>query len=377
MQRFMGLVILLAAGIGVYFCITNVLWQDRAIRHFVAVPAQILTTEVRTHRGGKGGPTYSPEATYSYTYNGQQHQSTRVLAISYSTNNHAWAQDVLARIDGARGPRGPGGAWRSTAYVNPQNPEEAILVRDYSFLPYGFGMGTLLAAGVGAGMLAGVIGAGRGKMAAVALDDSGWQLLLPAVPVRRQYRNAVIWLIGGGIALLVMPAHWVLVAGQGGLTMFIAGAIALGVIASLGIVTFRRWSVCRHLSDARLRIKPAPMCRGEAFAMEVEIDAYAPLNVTEMNARLICTEHYKEKRGSKTYYGTRTRAEKTVELHGAGTVPAGEVVGGKGEVTFDRDMPPTTDITIKNYPYFTWELRLLLALEGTVDYTAIFPLEVD
>ena len=374
MQRFIGFVMLLAAGIGAYFCITNALWQDQANRRFVAVPAQILSTNVRVHRGKS--TTYSPEATYSYIYEGRTYQSTRVLAISYSSD-HSWAQGVLARIDGAGVARGPEGGWRSTAYVNPQNPDESILVRGYSYIPYGLGMGALLAAAVGAGMFTGVIGAARDKMAAVALDDSGWQLLLPAVPVRRQFRNAGIWLIGGSAALIVMPAHWVLVAGQGGLTVLITGALALGVTASLATVAFRRWSVCRHLSDARLRIKPAPMCRGEAFAMEVEIDAYAPLRVTGMNARLICTEHYREKRSNKTYYGTRTRTEKTVELRAAGTVAAGEAVAGRGEVLFDRDVPPTTDITIKNYPYYTWDIRLLLALEGMVDYTAVFPLEVD
>ena len=58
-------------------------------------------------------------------------------------------------------------------------------------------------------------------------------------------------------------------------------------------------------------------------------------------------------------------------------IVAGEAVAGRGAVLFDRDVPPTTDITIKKYPYYTWDIRLLLAVEGMVDYTAVFPLEVD
>ncbi len=376
MQRFIGLIILLAAGIGAYFCVTNVLWQDRAIRHFVAVPAQISSTEVRGHRGSKGGMTYSPEATYSYTYEGRAHSSSRVLAISYSSSSYAWAQGVLTRIDGAaNGPVRSG--MRTTAYVDPQNPDDAILVRDYSFLPYGFGMGTLFAAMVGAGMLAGVVGAGRTRMAALALDDSGWQLLLPRIQLRKQFRNAVLWLIGGSAAIVAMPAHWVLVAGQSGLATSISGAIALAVIAGLAIVAYRRWSVSRHLSDARLRIRPAPVPRGEPFALEVGIDAYTPLRVAGMNARLVCTEHYKEKQGSKTTVGTRTRTEQTVVLCGPSETPAGGEVAGQAEVTLDCSLPPTTDLTVKVYPYYTWEIRLALALEGMVDYAAVFPLEVD
>jgi hypothetical protein len=58
-------------------------------------------------------------------------------------------------------------------------------------------------------------------------------------------------------------------------------------------------------------------------------------------------------------------------------VKAGEEISGAGEVVFDASVPPTTDLTLKNYPYYTWEIRLALVLEGAVDYTAVFPLEVD
>jgi hypothetical protein len=91
----------------------------------------------------------------------------------------------------------------------------------------------------------------------------------------------------------------------------------------------------------------------------------------------MCNEHYREKRGSKTYYGTRPRTEKTVAFCGPATIPAGQELAGKAETLFDRDLPPTTDMTIKNYPYYTWEIRLVLELDGMVDYTAVFPLEVD
>jgi hypothetical protein len=377
MNRFIGLLILLAAGIGAYFSVSSVLWQHQANRTFVAVPAQIVNTEVREHRGNKGGRTYSPEATYTYDFQGGHYRSTRVLAVSVSTSSRSWAQGVLGRI-ARTAPGGPeGGGFASTAYVNPRNPTEAVLVRDYSFFPYAFGMGTLLAAAVGAGMVAGVVRTSRTKMAAVALDDSGWQLLLPQIQLHNQLRNAVFWLIGGGIVIVLMPAHWLLVAGQTGLPASISSGIALAFIVALAIVAFRRWSVARHVSDARLRVKPAPVPRGAPFAMEVGIDAYAPLHVTQMNARVLCIEHYKESRGTKTHYGTRTRGEKSVMLCGPGVTPAGQEIAGTAELTLEQNLPPTTDITIKSYPYYTWEIRLKLALEGMVDYAATFPLEVD
>jgi hypothetical protein len=142
-------------------------------------------------------------------------------------------------------------------------------------------------------------------------------------------------------------------------------------------VAYRRWSVARHVSDARLRIRPAPMRRGEPLALEVGIDAYSPLRVTHMAARIVCVEHYKERRGNKTYYGTRTHAEKMTQLCGAAAVAAGSELTGQGEITVESHLPPTTDLAVKQYPYYTWEIRLKAALEGMVDYAAVFPLEVD
>ena len=372
MTRFFGLLILLAAGIGAYFCITSILWQHQANTQFTPVSAQLLDKHIASHRGSKGGTTYSPEASYRYAAGGRTWESSRVLAIRVSTSSRSWAEGVLGRILPA-----PEGTGMVTAFIDPQNPAEAILVRDYSFFPYGFGMGTLFAAAVGLGMLGGVIGTARTKMAAVALDDSGWQLLLPQAQLRKQYRNALLWLIGGTLAILPMPAHWIVIAGQGGLAALIGGVIALAVIAGLAVLLFRRWSVSHHLSDARLRIRPAPMCRGEPLALDVSLDAYAPLRIAAMTARILCLEHYKEQRDNKCVYGTRTHAEKTVPLSGPAAIPAGGEVTAQGEINFDRSLPPTTDITIKNYPYYTWEIRLSLVLEGMVDYAAVFPLEAD
>ena len=333
-MRILGFILLIAASIGAYFCVVNVLWQDDVVRRFVPVKAHLLSTDIRMHRGSKGSTSYSPEARYAYEYGGVRYESTRVLPISWNSSR-SWAAGVLARIELM-----PEGAGWATAYVNARNPQEAVLVRAYNVLPYALGMAALVAAAVGLGMLVGVISAGRTEMKAIALDDSGWQLLLPQRQLRRLVSNAVAWLIGGTLAVVVMPAHWLLVAGQGGVTGLVLGTIAAGIIAGLGIVAYRRWSVSRHVSDARLRIRPAPMRRGESLAMEVGMDAYAPLQVLAMKAKVLCIEHYKERRGQKTVYGTRTREEKAVELNGPGSVKAGEEIAGQGEVTFDTAAPP-------------------------------------
>jgi hypothetical protein len=371
-QRFIGLLLFLGAVVGAYFCGSNVLWQDDAIRRFAPVKAMLLKTDIAEHRGSKGSRSYSPEATYRYSYQGKEYTSTRVRPIGGINASRTWAQSVLDKIE-----RAPEGGPQVTAYVNPGKPDEAFLVRDYSFSVYGGGMGTLAGAVLGLGMLLGLVGKGRTKMAAVALDDSGWQLLLPQLQMRKQFWRSVCWLIGAVMALVGWPIHWFVVAGQGGTAGLVAATIVVVVLAVCGTIVFRRWSVSHHISDARLRIRPAPMIRGQSFAFDVGIDAQVPLHVSSMTAQVVCLEHYKENRGKKVVYGTRNHVEKSVPLSGSAEVKAGEEISGAGEVVFDASVPPTTDLTLKNYPYYTWEIRLALVLEGAVDYTAVFPLEVD
>ena len=140
----------------------------------------------------------------------------------------------------------------------------------------------------------------------------------------------------------------------------------------------RRWSVSRHVSDARLRVRPVPYTRGMPLSMEMEADAVSPLVVERALARVICTEHYKERRGNKTTMGTREHRKEEVVLCPACAVPAGQAVAGRGDLLMQpMEWPCTTDITKgKTYPYYTYELKVVIKLKGMVDYEGVFPVEV-
>jgi hypothetical protein len=374
MLRWMGLVVFVIAAVAAFFAWKSILHQDDAARNFVAAPAVIQETHVLTHRSRKS-TTYSPEARYTYTYQGQPHTATQVLAAS-ANGSQAWANSVLRRIDRAGAGIERPGAWASTAYVNPEHPEEAVLVRDYLPEPYFLGMLTLPACALGLCLLGGFIGGGRKRMEAVALDDSGWRLLLPYVEIGKALRSAWVCFAGFGLAVLPVPLHWTLRADQGGVPGAIFWGLAAGTIVGLGVVLYRRRSVSRHVSDARLHISPAPVRRGHPLSLAVDIDARVPLHVTRITARLLCTEHYREKRGSKTYTGTRKYHEQAVELGGGELVGTGKNVDGNGETMLNPDLPGSSDTLVKTYPYYTWEIQLKLELYNMVDYGATYPLEV-
>jgi hypothetical protein len=215
-------------------------------------------------------------------------------------------------------------------------------------------------------------------MVAIPLDDSGAQLLLPTQSLKGRFHWALAMLGAVTVAAVPALAHWMFVAGQlpvAGPAWGMYAAAGAGLVA-FGILTLRRWGVSRRLSDARLRVRPAPMVRGRPFELELEVDAYGPLRVKEARARVMCTEHYKEKRGNKTQYGSRARAEEKVTLAGPAEVPAGQVFAGKGTVVVNEAAAPPTSRNTKEYPHYTWKVRVEIVLEGAVDYVGEFPVEV-
>jgi hypothetical protein len=367
MRKLLGTILflvglILAAAMG-----NSVLWQHNAIHRFVPVAARIQRADLVRHSGKH--VYYSPEATYTYDYQGQTYHSSRVLPYAES-GDHAWADDIfqplfLAQVQGRA----------VTAYVNPDDPAESILVRQYSFTPYVFTAAGILLAEIGIGILTRVLGGASTTMTAIALDDSGWQLLLPQRSLRRRFTDSLCWTLGAALATVPALFHYIQIAGQkNGIAIF--WAIAIGVtLAILGFMTLRRWSLTRHVSDARLRIRPAPMKLAEPLEIDVEMDAFTPLRVKEFLAKLICQEHYRERRGTKTQTGVRVKGEFPLRLAADTQIPAGQTLAGKGQFVLEGPWPATSNAKV--YPYYTWQISISAKLSGSPDYTSLFPLTVE
>ena len=127
------------AGIGV-----NKLLEARASRAWLSAPAEVLsaTIETSSHSSGRGGggTSRTPRITYRYAVAGQTYTGDRA-AFFYSNND---AYDFVRRF--------PPGA-HTTAYYDPQDPTDAVLVRDgYSGLWIFVAFGALFAS-VGAWLL--------------------------------------------------------------------------------------------------------------------------------------------------------------------------------------------------------------------------------
>jgi hypothetical protein len=110
--------IFVAAGLGVFGA------QVYRFATWQPVTARVLTTDIKTVRGDKGS-SYAPVVTYQYSFKGAQYASDGVLPITLSAS-HRWAENLRDRFR-------PGDI--VTAYVNPNRPSKAYLVRKISLLP--------------------------------------------------------------------------------------------------------------------------------------------------------------------------------------------------------------------------------------------------
>jgi len=125
--RFNPLLGLLFLGIGVtalYFLgILPVLQWWRA-QSWPAVPCRILESEVRQHADADG-VSYEARIRYAYTYDGVDYESDRIHFRDGATSDETGRHAIVAAF--------PAGT-EAVCYVDPANPDQAILLRTFSGL---------------------------------------------------------------------------------------------------------------------------------------------------------------------------------------------------------------------------------------------------
>ncbi len=116
---------------------------------WVETPAQIVQAELKSHAGSKR-TTYEVTGEYSYQYQGRQFTGTRVGITGGSGNFGAFHQDAYQQLSEYRQSGRP-----MPCFVNPANPNEAILFRNLRLDTVVFRTSfALIFGGPGFGMLA-------------------------------------------------------------------------------------------------------------------------------------------------------------------------------------------------------------------------------
>ena len=105
--------------IAFYFLTVRPLQKVVGARNWVATPCTVISSRVQSHRGNKG-TTYRVDILYRYELNGEERCSSRYQFMDISSSGYKGKAEIVRRY--------PPGAQR-TCFVNPRDPEEAVLER--------------------------------------------------------------------------------------------------------------------------------------------------------------------------------------------------------------------------------------------------------
>ena len=121
----MGIFILVGA-IGFYFITLRVAWEVRAARDWAQTPCIIESSAVRSHTssGSHGGTTYNVDILYRYKINGRTYRSNQYDFLGGSSSGYASKAAIVEQFPPGK---------HAVCYVNPSDPEDAVLDREYSW----------------------------------------------------------------------------------------------------------------------------------------------------------------------------------------------------------------------------------------------------
>jgi len=367
-----GIVLLLISAVGGFWGIREIAWQQKAVTRFVPVIARVISSRVDVSGAGTR-TTYTPRVTYAYQVGGHRYSGTRIAP--FDVLNHFSGRDSAQEVV-----REFAAGTQVTAYMNPNDPGDAILVRTYSPQPYLLSMAALLAATPGMVLL---IQARRPAqpLAGVPIRGREYCQVFPERSLGGKMAETLVMLLGTSAAIWPAWVSFLRVAGTHEAAMPGKFFTAVAVILALECVVsvWRAWSKWRQTSDARLMVRPMPMKAGEPFELHVEMDAHVRLRLNALRARVACREHYQVERHGRYASGkqvkTRVHLERACELKAACEIEAGSVLSGDGTVTFTSAEIPHR--SRKPFPYYTWDVTVEADLARGPNYRGLFAVEFE
>ena len=135
---FFAIFLLAGAGFSLFF--VRPALKVLAAKSWQPTPCTIVSSQVRSH-AGEDGATYSVDVLYTYAYGGSEYKSNRYHFLGLSSGDYGTHERIVRRLPPLT---------RTTCYVNPEQPSEAVLNRDFSG-EYALGLLPLVFVAVGLG----------------------------------------------------------------------------------------------------------------------------------------------------------------------------------------------------------------------------------
>ncbi len=343
--------------------------QHQKITTFQPVPAEVQSAHVATIRSrdsdGDMRTSYKPVVRYRYEVDGRRHTSETVTVLD-ETMARFLAQGIVDRY-------AEGG--QVEAYVNPEDPTDAFLLREYTFFPYVFMLFPMLFLAVGVGVGVGVVPWRRPPEPQPALGE--WYEVRPVRRLKDKRNAALIvaatWQILGYLAyghyfrVAEPPYGWFAVISTG---VYIAlGLIPIGVF----IYYYRLSAIMR---DATL-LMDRPYARlGEDLTVCVMQDVFRNMHIDAVEATLICDRTSKRKRRRKTSISTHACHEDKATLLDSEDLQGGSTLEAQHTFRVPETQHPTSPQGFKEYPRYAWRVEVSVKIPNQPDYAATFPIDV-
>jgi len=114
--------LLVGSGVFVFFTVLPLRSWSQA-QHWESVPCTILSSSVASH-SDSDGVTYSVDISYAYQWSGERYESDAYNFFSGSSSGRSGKEAIVGQY--------PPGS-EHTCFVNPEDPREAVLNRDFDF----------------------------------------------------------------------------------------------------------------------------------------------------------------------------------------------------------------------------------------------------
>lgn len=147
LAAFFSLFLLAGAGTSLFF--VRPALKVLAAKSWPSTPCTIVSSRVSSHTS-EDSTTYSVEVLFTYTYGGREYKSDRYQFLGGSSGGYEAKERIVRRLPPLT---------RTTCYVNPGQPSEAVLNRDFNS-EYAFVLLPLVFVTVGLG---GIVFALRGR----------------------------------------------------------------------------------------------------------------------------------------------------------------------------------------------------------------------
>lgn len=344
------------AGIGAY----GVWSQHHKITTYRPVEAMVVSTRVAEHRGKS--TTYSPEVHYRYKVGDVTYISRNVLPFHESAS-YAWAQEIRHHYHSRQS---------TEAYYDPANPGDAFLLRRYSFTPYVFVLFPIIFLVVPV-VLYFAQAAARPLSPPVPQPD-GWYELKPVSRVTVRGQRALA--IGGvwqGIGVLT-SGHYFAAATRPYET---AALVVTGIYVALGCIPLSMavyyYLVHRHIGDARLFVNTPRFVLGEEVTLLLQQRVYSALQITALNANLVCNQTTKTTVGGKTSIQTNVCYRDDAVLMQDHAAAPRDVLAVTRTVVLPAEGRPSTPPKQKGYPCYAWLMEVHTKIAHSPDYRGKFP----